>query len=184
MRQSVEPIQPVAVACPEWPSPPPRASPRPCGQPALRGRPLLPRRPHQRLSSATPSPLPAGGHGRASRAAGVSPRVCLPQAPPSPHGASHCANGRRHAPPAAIKRGSSSGLEAPLASLDQWAVFQPPPTRLCSHLHPRPRPGAWWVPVARALGGPQRGPCAVGDGGVQGLRGRRTVQSPGSGATL
>lgn len=131
--------------------------------------------------SATPSPLPAGGHGRASRAAGASPRVCLPQAPPSPPGASHGATGRRHTPPAAIKRGSSRGLEAPLASLDQWAGFQPPPIRVCSPSCSGL--GAWWASVVRASCGPQRGPCAVGDGGVQGLRGRRTIQSPGSRAT-
>ena len=50
VRQSAEPILPVAVARPKWPSPPPRASPRPCGQPALKGRLLLPGRPHQRVS--------------------------------------------------------------------------------------------------------------------------------------
>lgn len=121
--------------CPEWPSPPPRG---------LRAAPSKAAAPTPRTStpeavlSATPSSLPAGGHGRASRASGASPCVWFPQAPPSPQATSCSVSERRHAPPAAIKRGSSRGLEAPLASLDQCL------------LPPAPRPA-----VDLGFGGPQ-----------------------------
>lgn len=114
--------------CTEWPSPPPwglRAAPSTGAAPTPR------KSTPEAVLSATPSLLLAGGRGRASRAAGPSPHVWFPQAPPSPQVTSRSASERRHAPPAwELSRPRGTSRE-----LDQWAGLQPPPACVCTHLY-------------------------------------------------